>query len=74
MALPLLALREAMRDQPSVTAAPTAVVVLPERTAPVAAATGETREEQKTGWWVWGPWWYSPWWWVVWARRRRRRV
>ena len=49
MALPLIALKEAIKDPPSATAAPTRVVVLPERTAPAAAATGETREEKQTG-------------------------
>ena len=70
MALPVLALKAAVEDQPSATAAPTAVVI-PRVEDGAATAQTAQGEEQKTGWWLWGPWWYSPWWWYVWARRRR---
>jgi len=70
MALPLIALKEAIKDQPSATSEPTAVVVprIQDRTATPQTAQGE---EQKTGyWWLWyNPFLWSPWWWY-WGPRR----
>ena len=67
MALPLLALKAAVEDQPSSTAAPTAVVIprVEDRTATPQG------EEQKTGylWWWYNPFLWSPWWWY-WGPRR----
>ena len=71
MALPLLALKEAMQDQPSSTAAPARVVIprVENGTATPQTAQGE---EQKTGWWWWyNPFLWSPWWWY-WGPQRRR--
>ena len=68
MALPLIALKEAIKDQPPVTAAPTAVVI-PRVENGTATPQGE---EQKTGWWWWyNPFLWSPWWWY-WGPQRRR--
>lgn len=64
MALPLLALKAAVDDQPSVTAAPTAVVIPRVEDGAATAQTAQGEEEQKTGWWLWP--WYGPFWWRPW--------
>ena len=69
MALPLIALKEAIKDQPPATAAPTAVVI-PRVENGTATPPEPQGEEQKTGWWWWyNPFLWSPWWWY-WRPRR----